>query len=169
MFGKVQESPQTETTPFYPRSPYGVAKLYGHWITVNYRESYGMYCCSGLLFNHEGPRRGREFVTRKVTDGVARIKLGLAQELRLGNLDAKRDWGHAADYVRAMWLMLQQPEPDEYVISTGKTHSVLELLELTFSFAGLDWKKYVEIDQKLLRPAEVDYLCGNSGKASSLL
>src|SRR3954463_6339933 len=139
MFGKVQAVPQSESTPFYPRSPYGVAKLYGHWITVNYRESYGMYCCSGLLFNHEGPRRGREFVTRKVTDGVARIKLGLAHELRLGNLEAKRDWGHAADYVRAMWLMLQQAEPDDYVVATGETHSVRELVEVAFDAAGLDW------------------------------
>src|SRR5947207_2852871 len=156
MFGKVQAVPQTETTPFYPRSPYGVAKLYGHWITVNYRESYDMYCCSGLLFNHEGPRRGREFVTRKVTDAVARIKLGLATELRLGNLDAKRDWGHAADYVRAMWLMLQQDKPDDYVVATGETHTVRKLVELAFAAAGLDWQKYVKIDPALVRPAEVD-------------
>src|SRR3954453_10780693 len=154
MFGKVQAVPQSETTPFYPRSPYGVAKLYGHWITVNYRESYGMYCCSGLLFNHEGPRRGREFVTRKVTDGVARIKLGLAHELRLGNLDAKRDWGHAADYVRAMWLMLQQPTPDDYVIATGETHSVRELCDLAFGEAGLDYRHYVKKDEAVCRPAE---------------
>src|SRR5947209_10677216 len=143
MFGKVQAVPQIESTPFYPRSPYGVAKLYGHWITVNYRESYDMFCCSGLLFNHEGPRRGREFVTRKVSDAVARIKLGLATELRLGTLDAKRDWGHAADYVRAMWLMLQQPTPDDFVIATGETHSVRELVEVAFGCVGLDWQKFV--------------------------
>src|SRR3954468_5114533 len=139
MYGKVVETPQRETTPFYPRSPYGVAKAYGHWITVNYRESYDMYCVSGILFNYESPRRGREFVTRKVTDGVARIKLGLASELRLGNLDAKRDWGYAADYVRAMWMMLQQPEPDDYVVATGETHSVRELVEVAFACVGLDW------------------------------
>ncbi|HEY1381338.1 MAG TPA: GDP-mannose 4,6-dehydratase [Gemmataceae bacterium] len=169
MFGKVQAVPQSETTPFYPRSPYGVAKLYGHWITVNYRESYNMYCCSGLLFNHEGPRRGREFVTRKVTDGVARIKLGLAHELRLGNLEAKRDWGHAADYVRAMWLMLQQPEPDDYVIATGETHSVRELVEAAFGCVGLDWQKYVVVDPALYRPAEVDLLVGDPSKAKRVL
>src|SRR5262245_7204502 len=146
MFGKVRETPQRETTPFYPRSPYGVAKVYGHFITVNYRESYGMYCCSGLLFNHESPRRGREFVTRKVTDGVARIKLGLANELRLGNLDARRDWGHAKDYVRAMYLMLQQPQPDDYVIATGETHTVEELVRVAFECVGLDWKKHVVQD-----------------------
>src|SRR5437868_13605852 len=140
MFGKVQEVPQRETTPFYPRSPYGVAKVYGHWITVNYRESYGMFCCSGILFNHEGPRRGREFVTRKVTDAVARIKLGLQKELRLGNLDAKRDWGFAGDYVKAMWLMLQQDQPDDYVIATGETHSVRELVEVAFECVNLNWK-----------------------------
>jgi GDPmannose 4,6-dehydratase len=169
MFGKVQEVPQTETTPFYPRSPYGVAKVYGHWITVNYRESYDMYCCSGILFNHESPRRGREFVTRKVTDGVARIKLGLAKELRLGNLDAKRDWGFAGDYVRAMWLMLQQPKPDDYVVATGETHTVRKLVELAFGAAGLDWQKYVVIDQALVRPAEVDLLIGDPSKARTKL
>src|SRR5207244_4324465 len=141
MFGQVRETPHTETTPFYPRSPYGVAKVYGHFITVNYRESYGMYCCSGILFNHEGPRRGREFVTRKVTDAVARIKLGLQKELRLGNLDARRDWGYAGDYVKAMWLMLQQDVPDDYVIATGVSHSVRELVETAFGTVGLDWKK----------------------------
>jgi GDPmannose 4,6-dehydratase len=169
MFGKVQEVPQTETTPFYPRSPYGVAKVYGHWITVNYRESYGMYCCSGILFNHESPRRGREFVTRKVTDGVARIKLGMAKELRLGNLDAKRDWGFAGDYVRAMWLMLQQPKPDDYVVATGETHTVKRLVELAFGAAGLDWQKYVLIDPALVRPAEVDLLIGDPSKAKAKL
>jgi GDPmannose 4,6-dehydratase len=169
MFGKVQAVPQNESTPFYPRSPYGVAKLYGHWITVNYRESYGMYCCSGLLFNHEGPRRGREFVTRKVTDGVARIKLGLADNLRLGNLDAKRDWGHAADYVRAMWLMLQQPQPDDYVIATGETHAVRELVEVAFDCVGLDWRKHVVVDPDLYRPAEVDLLVGDAAKARRVL
>jgi GDPmannose 4,6-dehydratase len=169
MFGKVMEVPQTETTPFYPRSPYGVAKVYGHFITVNYRESYGMYCVSGILFNHESERRGKEFVTRKVTDGVARIKLGLAKELRLGNLDAKRDWGFAGDYVRAMWLMLQQPEPDDYVVATGETHSVRELVELAFGAAGLDWKKHVVIDPALVRPAEVDLLIGNPAKARTKL
>src|SRR4029450_1187337 len=158
MFGKVQEVPQKETTPFYPRSPYGVAKVYGHWITVNYRESYGMYCCSGILFNHESERRGKEFVTRKVADGVARIKLGMATELRLGNLDAKRDWGFAGDYVRAMWLMLQQSEPDDYVIATGVSHSVRKLAETAFGHAGLDWQRYVRIDPALKRPAEGDHL-----------
>jgi GDPmannose 4,6-dehydratase len=169
MFGKVMEVPQSETTPFYPRSPYGVAKVYGHFITVNYRESYGMYCVSGILFNHESERRGREFVTRKVTDGVARIKLGLAKELRLGNLDAKRDWGFAGDYVRAMWLMLQQPKPDDFVIATGETHSVRELVEVAFGVAGLDWQKYVVIDPDLVRPAEVDLLIGDPAKARSML
>jgi GDPmannose 4,6-dehydratase len=169
MFGKVQAVPQTESTPFYPRSPYGVAKLYGHWITVNYRESYNMFCCSGLLFNHEGPRRGREFVTRKVTDAVARIKLGLATELRLGNLDAKRDWGHAADYVRAMWLMLQQNAPDDYVVATGETHSVRELVEVAFGCAGLDWTRHVIVDPALYRPAEVDLLVGDPSKAKRVL
>jgi GDPmannose 4,6-dehydratase len=169
MFGKVQAVPQSESTPFYPRSPYGVAKLYGHWITVNYRESYDMFCCSGLLFNHEGPRRGREFVTRKVTDAVARIKLGLATELRLGNLEAKRDWGHAADYVRAMWLMLQQSAPDDYVVATGETHSVRELVEVAFDCVGLDWQKFVVIDPALYRPAEVDLLVGDPSKAKRVL
>jgi GDPmannose 4,6-dehydratase len=165
MFGKVQETPQRETTPFYPRSPYGVAKVYGHWITVNYRESYGMFCCSGILFNHESPRRGREFVTRKVTDGAARIKLGLAHELRLGNLDAKRDWGFAGDYVKAMWLMLQQERPEDYVIATGETHSVRELVEAAFGRVGLDWRQYVVQDPALRRPAEVDVLVGDAAKA----
>jgi GDPmannose 4,6-dehydratase len=169
MFGKVQETPQRETTPFYPRSPYGVAKVYGHWITVNYRESYGMFCCSGILFNHESPRRGREFVTRKVTDAVARIKLGLQKELRLGNLEAKRDWGFAGDYVRAMWLMLQQPTPDDYVIATGETHSVRELVETAFACADLDWKKHVVQDPALIRPAEVDLLVGDASKARRVL
>src|SRR5512134_880646 len=169
MFGKVQEVPQRETTPFYPRSPYGVAKLYGHWITINYRESYGMFCCSGILFNHEGPRRGREFVTRKISEAVAKIKLGLAKELRLGNLDAKRDWGFAGDYVRAMWLMLQQPQPDDYVVATGETHSVEELVELAFSHAGLDWHEHVVIDPTLKRPAEVDVLRGDASKARGTL
>src|SRR5262249_48513018 len=169
MFGKVQAVPQTESTPFYPRSPYGVAKLYGPWITINYRESYGMYCTSGILFNHESPRRGREFVTRKVTDGVARIKLGLAKELRLGNLDAKRDWGFAGDYVRAMWLMLQQTTPDDYVIATGETHTVKSLVELAFQAVGLDWQKYVIIDPALVRPAEVDLLIGDPSKARNQL
>src|SRR5438874_2130402 len=154
MFGKVQETPQRETTPFYPRSPYGVAKVYGHWITVNYRESYDMYCTSGILFNHESPRRGKEFVTHKVTDGVARIKLGLAKELRLGNLDAKRDWGFAGDYVRAMWLMLQESKADDYVIATGETQSVRELVEAAYGCVGLDWKKHVIEDLALRRPAE---------------
>jgi GDPmannose 4,6-dehydratase len=169
MFGKVQEVPQRETTPFYPRSPYGVAKVYGHWITVNYRESYNMFCCSGILFNHESERRGREFVTRKVTDGVARIKLGMANELRLGNLDAKRDWGFAGDYVRAMWLMLQQDRPDDFVVATGETHTVKRLVELAFAAAGLDWQKYVKIDPALVRPAEVDLLIGDPSKAKKVL
>jgi GDPmannose 4,6-dehydratase len=165
MFGKVQETPQRETTPFYPRSPYGVAKVYGHWITVNYRESYGMFCCSGILFNHEGPRRGREFVSRKVTDAAARIKLGLQKELRLGNLEARRDWGYAGDYTKAMWLMLQQKDPEDFVIATGETHTVRELVELAFERAGLDWQKYVVIDPSLTRPAEVDCLIGDASKA----
>jgi GDPmannose 4,6-dehydratase len=169
MFGKVQQVPQTESTPFYPRSPYGVAKVYGHFITVNYRESYGMFCCSGILFNHESPRRGREFVTRKVTDGVARIKFGLAKELRLGNLDAKRDWGFAGDYVRAMWLMLQQDTPDDFVVATGKTHSVRDLVEAAFGCVGLDWRKYVVQDSTLIRPAEVDLLVGDCSKAARVL
>ncbi len=169
MFGKVQQVPQTEKTPFYPRSPYGVAKVYGHWITVNYRESYNIFACSGILFNHESPRRGREFVTRKVTEGAARIKLGLAKELRLGNLEAKRDWGYAKDYVRAMWLMLQQKEPSDYVIATGKEHSVQNLVEIAFGHLGLKWKDYVVTDPALLRPAEVDHLVGDHSKAKKEL
>jgi GDPmannose 4,6-dehydratase len=169
MFGKVRESPQTEKTPFYPRSPYGVAKVFGHWITVNYRESYGLFACSGILFNHEGVRRSLEFVTRKVTDAAARIKLGKAQELRVGNLDAKRDWGFAPDYVRAMWMMLQQNEPDDYVIATGETRSVKELVETAFEHAGLDYRKYVVIDPKFIRPAEVDILVGDASKAKKKL
>jgi GDPmannose 4,6-dehydratase len=169
MFGKVVEVPQKETTPFYPRSPYGVAKVYGHWITVNYRESYSVYCVSGILFNHESERRGREFVTRKVSDGVARIKLGLARELRLGNLDAKRDWGFAGDYVRAMWLMLQQPKADDYVVATGAAHSVKDLVEIAFGCVDLDWQKHVVIDPALVRPAEVDLLIGDPTKARSKL
>ena len=158
MFGKVRESPQTELTPYHPRSPYGVAKVYGHWITVNYRESYGLYAVSGILFNHESPRRGIEFVSRKVTDAVARIKLGMQSELRLGNLDARRDWGYAGDYVDAMWRMLQQPEPRDYVIGTGVMHSVRDLVEIAFTHAGLDWRKHVVTDQAFIRPAEVDVL-----------
>jgi len=169
MFGKVAEVPQNEQTVFYPRSPYGVAKLYAHWITVNYRESYGLFCCSGILFNHESPRRGLEFVTRKVSNGVARIKMGLSNELRMGNLDAKRDWGFAGDFVEAMWLMLQQDEPEDYVISTGEIHSVKELVEIAFDHAGLDWKDYVVIDPKFVRPAEVDLLLGDSAKARDKL
>jgi GDPmannose 4,6-dehydratase len=169
MFGKVVETPQRETTPFYPRSPYGVAKVYGHWITVNYRESFNMFACSGILFNHESPRRGLEFVTRKVSDGVARIKLGLQHELRMGNLEALRDWGFAGDYVKAMWLMLQQEEPDDYVISTGETHSVRELLEVAFSYVGLDYQQYVVIDPEFVRPAEVDLLLGDCSKAKEKL
>jgi GDPmannose 4,6-dehydratase len=165
MFGRVAETPQRENTPFYPRSPYGVAKVYGHWITVNYRESYDLYAVSGILFNHESPRRGIEFVTRKVTDGVARIKLGLARELRLGNLDARRDWGFAGDYVDAMWRMLQQPEPHDYVVGTGQTHSVRELVEAAFSHVGLDWRKHVTTDPKYMRPAEVDVLQADPSKA----
>ncbi len=169
MFGKVREKPQTEKTPFHPRSPYGVAKTFGHHITVNYRESYGLFACSSICFNHESPRRGIEFVTRKVTQTVAKIKLGVADKLKMGNIDAQRDWGFAGDYIRAMWLMLQQPQAEDYVIATGKTHSVQELLEVAFSHAGLDWKKYVEIDPKLVRPAEVDYLCGDASKAKKVL
>ncbi len=165
MYGRVRETPQSETTAFYPRSPYGVAKAYGHWITVNYRESYGLYAVSGILFNHESPRRGVEFVTRKVTAGVARIRKGLAKELRLGNLDAQRDWGFAGDYVDAMWRMLQQPEAQDYVIGTGETHSVQELVEIAFSHAGLDWQKYVVIDPAFIRPAEVDLLKADPAKA----
>jgi GDPmannose 4,6-dehydratase len=169
MFGKVQEVPQRESTPFYPRSPYGVAKVYGHWITVNYRESYDLHASSGILFNHESPRRGLEFVTRKVTHGVARIAAGIDKTLALGNLDAQRDWGFAADYVRAMWLMLQQDAPDDYVVATGETHSVRELVELSFAAAGLDWEKYVVIDEKFLRPAEVDLLVGDPSKSEKVL
>lgn len=169
MFGKVQAVPQKEDTPFYPRSPYGVAKVYGHYMTVNYRESYDMYACSGILFNHESPRRGLEFVTRKVTDGVAKIKHGLEKEIRLGNLDAKRDWGFAGDYVRAMWMMLQQDTPDDYVISTGETHSVQKLVETAFGAADLDWEKHVVIDPKFVRPAEVDLLIGDPTKAKEEL
>lgn len=169
MFGKVKESPQREDTPFHPRSPYGVAKVYGHWITVNYRESYGMFCCSGILFNHESPRRGKEFVTRKVTWNAARIKRGLQEKLRLGNLQARRDWGYAGDYVRAMWMMLQQDEPDDYVVATGETHTVQELVEIAFDYLGLDWRKHVEVDPELFRPAEVDVLCGDASKARRVL
>jgi len=169
MFGKVCEVPQTESTPFYPRSPYGVAKLYGHWITVNNRESYGLFACSGILFNHESPRRGLEFVTRKVTYGASRIKLGLQDALHLGNLEARRDWGFAGDYVRAMWLMLQQDEPDDYVIATGETHSVRELCEVAFGHLGLDYREYVKIDPKFFRPAEVDLLVGDYSKARAKL
>jgi GDPmannose 4,6-dehydratase len=164
MFGKVQESPQNEATRFYPRSPYGAAKVFGHHITVNYRESYGVFACSAISFNHESPRRGLEFVTRKVTHQVARIKSGLASKLLMGNLEAERDWGFAGDYVKVMWMMLQQPQAEDYVIATGETHSVQELLETAFSAAGLDWHKHVEIDPKLIRPAEVDHLCGNFTK-----
>ncbi len=169
MFGKVREVPQTESTPFYPRSPYGVAKVYGHWITVNYRESYDLFACSGILFNHESPRRGLEFVTRKVSHGVARIKLGLDEKLPLGNLDAERDWGFAGDYVRAMWLMLQQEVPDDYVIATGETHSVRELCRVAFSRVGLDYRDHVVVDERFLRPAEVDQLVGDAGKARRVL
>jgi GDPmannose 4,6-dehydratase len=165
MFGKVVDVPQNETTPFYPRSPYGVAKVYGHWITVNYRESYDMYACSGILFNHESPRRGKEFVTRKISHGVARIKLGLDHELRLGNLDAKRDWGFAGDYVKAMWAMLQQPGPSDYVVATGHTHSVRDFVSLAFEAVGLDWERYVVLDPRFMRPAEVDLLIGDPSKA----
>lgn len=169
MFGKVRETPQTEKTPFYPRSPYGVAKVFGHYITVNYRESYSLFACSAIAFNHESPRRGLEFVTRKVTHQVARIKCGLSKKLLMGNLDSKRDWGFAGDYVRGMWLILQQPEPEDFVLATGQTHSVRDLLEAAFDAAGLDWQKYVEIDPKLIRPAEVDSLCGNATKAHDKL
>jgi GDPmannose 4,6-dehydratase len=165
MFGKVQETPQTEKTPFWPRSPYGVAKVYGHWITVNYRESYNLFACSGILFNHESPRRGKEFVTRKISHAVASIKLGLQKELLLGNLDAKRDWGFAGDYVRMMWLMLQQKAPDDYVIATGENHTVREFCEIAFDRVGLSWKKFVKVDPALFRPAEVNTLCGNPAKA----
>src|SRR5881396_405878 len=169
MFGKVREIPQTELTPFYPRSPYGVSKVYGHYITVNYRESYDLFAVSGILFNHESPRRGLEFVTRKVTDAVARIKLGLSESLGLGNLDAQRDWGFAGDYVRAMWLMLQQDKADDFVIATGESHSVRELVEVAFGHAGLDWERYVKLDPRFLRPAEVDHLIGDPAKARRVL
>ncbi len=169
MFGKVRETPQTELTPFYPRSPYGVSKVFAHYITVNYRESYDLFAVSGILFNHESPRRGLEFVTRKVTDGVARIKLGLARKLQLGNLDAHRDWGFAGDYVKAMYLMLQQETPDDYVISTGVSHSVRDLVQVAFGHVGLDWEKHVDLDPKLIRPAEVEHLIGDSTKAQSQL
>ena len=169
MFCKVQEIPQRETTPFYPRSPYGAAKLYAHWITVNYREAYNLFACSGILFNHESPRRGETFVTRKITKAAARIKLGLQHDLYLGNLDAKRDWGYAGDYVEAMWLMLQQPQPDDYVIATGETHTVREFLDVAFSHLGLDWQQYVKIDPKYYRPTEVDLLIGDASKAKKQL
>jgi GDPmannose 4,6-dehydratase len=169
MFGGVREHPQNEDTPFYPRSPYGVAKLYGHWITINYRESYKLFACSGILFNHESPRRGLEFVTRKITDGVARIKLGLAKELRLGNLEAQRDWGFAGDYVRAMWLMLQQQEPGDFVVGTGETHSVREFVATAFAYVNLDWQRYVVSDPKYLRPAEIDLLRADASKARHIL
>ncbi len=169
MFGKVREVPQSETTPFYPRSPYGVAKVYGHWITVNYRESYDLFTCSGILFNHESPRRGMEFVTRKVTYHAAKIKLEMANEIRIGNLDSKRDWGYAGDYVRAMWLMLQQDEPDDFVIATGETHSVQRLLDVAFSHVGLNWRDYAVQDEAFMRPAEVDLLVGDPAKARRLL
>jgi len=169
MFGKVQAVPQSEDTPFYPRSPYGVAKVYGHWATVNYRESYGMFAVSGILFNHESPRRGLEFVTRKVTDAAARIKLGLADEVRLGNLDAQRDWGFAGDYVRAMWLMLQHDRPDDFVVATGQTHTVQKLVETAFGAVDLDWRPYVKLDPRFMRPAEVDLLVGDPGRAKTEL
>ena len=169
MFGKVQEVPQTEATPLYPRSPYGVAKVYGHWITINYRESYDLHATSGILFNHESPRRGLEFVTRKISHAVAKIKLGQADELRLGNLDAQRDWGFAGDYVEAMWLMLQQDQPDDYVVATGETHSVREFCELAFGRVDLDWEQYVKVDEKFFRPAEVDLLVGSPAKAKRQL
>lgn len=169
MFGKARETPQRESTPFHPRSPYGISKCAGFHLTVNYREAYGMFCCNGILFNHESPRRGLEFVTHKITEGVARIKHGLASELRLGNLDARRDWGHAKDYVRAMYLMLQQPQPDDYVVATGETHSVRQLCELAFAEAGLDYRDYVKIDPAVYRPAEVDLLIGDPSKAHRVL
>jgi GDPmannose 4,6-dehydratase len=169
MFGKVVESPQSERTPFHPRSPYGVAKVYGHWATVNYRESYQMHTSSGILFNHESPRRGLEFVTRKVTNAVARIKLGLADHVDLGNLDSQRDWGYAPDFVRAMWMMLQQDEPGDYVVATGETHSVREFCQVAFEHAGLDWEKYVRVDQRHFRPAEVDLLIGDASRANQVL
>lgn len=168
-FGKVRESPQNEETPFYPRSPYGVAKVYGHWITINYRESYNIFACSGLLFNHESPRRGLEFATRKISYGAAKIKLGLANELRMGNLEARRDWGYAGDYVRAMWLMLQQEKPDDYVVATGEAHSVRDFLEQAFGYLALDYRDYVVVDPQFIRPAEVDYLVGDATKAREVL
>lgn len=168
-FGKVRESPQNEETPFYPRSPYGVAKVYGHWITINYRESYNIFACSGLLFNHESPRRGLEFATRKISYGAAKIKLGLANELRMGNLEARRDWGYAGDYVRAMWLMLQQEKPDDYVVATGEAHSVRDFLEEAFGYLALDYRDYVVVDPQFIRPAEVDYLVGDATKAREVL
>jgi GDPmannose 4,6-dehydratase len=169
MFGRVREEPQNEDTPFWPRSPYGVAKAYGHWITVNYRESYGLFAVSGIMFNHESPLRGTEFVTRKVSDGVARIKLGLQETLSMGNLDAQRDWGFAGDYVEAMWLMLAQPEPEDFVIATGIKHSVRDLVQTAFAHVGLDWQQHVEVDQSLLRPADVNTLCGDASKARKKL
>ena len=169
MFGKAAEVPQNERTPFHPRSPYGAAKVYGHWMTVNYRESYGLHTTSGILFNHESPRRGMEFVTRKISHTVARIKLGQAAELRLGNLDAQRDWGYAVDYVDAMWRMLQQDEPDDYVIATGETHSVRDFAKLAFEHVGLDWEEYVVVDERFMRPAEVDFLVGDADKAARVL
>lgn len=169
LFGKAQETPQNEQTAFYPRSPYGVSKLYAHWITINYRESYGLFACTGILFNHESPRRGREFVTRKITHGVARIKCGLDSELRLGNLEARRDWGHASDFVRAMWMMLQQDDPDDYVIATGVSRTIGEFCEVAFAHAGLDWRQYVVVDERFLRPAEVHTLLGDATKAREKL
>jgi len=169
MFGKIQEPLQSERTPFYPRSPYAIAKLFAHWMTVNYRESFGMYCTSGILFNHESPLRGIEFVTRKITNGVARIKLGLDERLSLGNLDAKRDWGHARDFVRAMWLMLQQDTPDDYVVATGRTTSVRDFCAMAFSHAGLHWEDHVDVSKSLMRPAEVDVLHGDASKAKRCL
>ncbi len=169
LFGKVRESPQTETTPFYPRSPYGVSKVYGHWITINYRESYDMYACAGILFNHESPRRGLEFVSRKITNGVARIKHGKDSELLLGNLDSRRDWGYAGDFVRAMWMMLQQPEPDDFVIATGRDRTIREFCQAAFGSVGLDWERYVKVDERFLRPAEVEVLRGDSSKARRIL
>ena len=169
LFGKTQETPQSETTPFYPRSPYGVSKLYAHWITINYRESFDMFACAGILFNHESPRRGLEFVTRKITHAVARIKHGKDEELRLGNLDARRDWGFAGDFVQAMWLMLQQDKPDDFVIATGETRTIREFCQVAFDRAGLDWEKYVVIDERFFRPAEVNILLGDAAKASKTL
>ncbi|MCY4605077.1 MAG: GDP-mannose 4,6-dehydratase [Gemmatimonadetes bacterium] len=169
LFGKAQETPQNEQTAFYPRSPYGVSKLYAHWITINYRESYGLFACTGILFNHESPRRGREFVTRKITHGVARIKHGLDQELRLGNLDSRRDWGYAGDFVRAMWMMLQQDEPDDYVVATGTSRTIGEFCEVAFAHVGLDWRQYVVVDERFLRPAEVHTLLGDATKAREKL